>query len=680
MGTCTPSLSNCIVWGNSNANGQIRNSAATPTYNYCDIEGGVTGGTGNINTDPTFVSMPAHADAPTTAGDLHLYRNSPCIDSGSGNVAGTDLDGEARTQNGTVDMGAYEGGTPKTIYVNASAAGANDGTSWTNAYTELNTALGAANTGDEVWVVAGTYKPTTGADRTISFAIPSGVKVYGGFTGTESLLNQRDWKNNVCTLSGDIGTGGDNSDNSYHVVTFTNAANTTILDGFSITEGNADGGSPFDSGAGIYNDGNGAGNSSSPQITNCIINENNAGNNGGGLYNYGEQGTASPKLTNCTISENSAGNIGGGIVNDGKDGTSSPDLINCIISGNSALHGGGLMNNGDSGVSNPKLTNCIIGGNSATNYGGGIFNYSCNVGATCNPSLTNCTINGNNAGIYGGAIFNQTSSSTCIPDLTSCIVWGNSTTGKQIYNLNAAPTYSFCNMEGSGGSAAWNATFGTDAGNNIDANPTFVDMPNYAVAPTTAGDLHLYEGSPCIDSGNGNVAGTDLDGETRTQNGTVDMGVYEGGETDDPIAVCRDISIWLDASGNATITASSIDNGSTSRNNKTISSLVASQTAFSCSHVGTPLVVTLTVTDSGGDTASCTSTVTVADNEPPTASCQSAVVQLDTAGNGTLALSAIDAGSADACGTVALVASQTAFTCSDVGANTVVLTLKFRTP
>src|SRR5262249_54017507 len=104
-----------------------------------------------------------------------------------------------------------------TWYVNAAATGSNNGRSWTNADTDLQKALGSAQSGDQIWVAQGTYKPTSGTDRSLSFALKAGVAIYGGFAGGETLLSQRDFVQHVTTLSGDIGTPGDSGDNSYHV-------------------------------------------------------------------------------------------------------------------------------------------------------------------------------------------------------------------------------------------------------------------------------------------------------------------------------------------------------------------------------------------------------------------------------------------------------------------------------
>src|SRR5262249_48867379 len=95
-------------------------------------------------------------------------------------------------------------------YVNSSAAGSNTGTSWANAYTDLQAALQnpSLSSGDQVWVAEGTYRPTGGNDRTISFALRGGVAVYGGFAGSEAQLAQRDLAHHVTTLSGDIGVRG----------------------------------------------------------------------------------------------------------------------------------------------------------------------------------------------------------------------------------------------------------------------------------------------------------------------------------------------------------------------------------------------------------------------------------------------------------------------------------------
>ena len=129
-------------------------------------------------------------------------------------------------------------------YVKWNAAGTNNGASWTNAYTDLQSALGASPC-TEVWVAAGTYKPTTGTDRTATFQLKNGVAVYGGFAGTETARDQRNPATNVTILSGDIGNDAADATatNSYHVVT---GATGATLDGFTITAGNANGADPND--------------------------------------------------------------------------------------------------------------------------------------------------------------------------------------------------------------------------------------------------------------------------------------------------------------------------------------------------------------------------------------------------------------------------------------------------
>jgi hypothetical protein len=121
-------------------------------------------------------------------------------------VFGFQLSGVVHANGGTV------------LYVQPSGLDSGGCDSWGNACT-LQYALGLAVSGDEVWVSAGTYHPTSGTDRTISFVLISGVGVYGGFNGTESARQDRDPSANVTILSGDIGTIGNSADNSYHVVT-----------------------------------------------------------------------------------------------------------------------------------------------------------------------------------------------------------------------------------------------------------------------------------------------------------------------------------------------------------------------------------------------------------------------------------------------------------------------------
>ena len=113
----------------------------------------------------------------------------------------------------------------------ASALGANNGTSWADAFTTLDAALVAAVAGNQVWVAAGTYKPTLGIVPNSSFTLLSGVQLYGGFVGTETTLGERNYLTNVTTLSGDL--NGDDvptdltmnrSDNAWHVLVVSNGS------------------------------------------------------------------------------------------------------------------------------------------------------------------------------------------------------------------------------------------------------------------------------------------------------------------------------------------------------------------------------------------------------------------------------------------------------------------------
>ncbi len=148
---------------------------------------------------------------------------------------------------------------------------------WETACT-LQIALANAMHGDEIWVASGTHKPTTGTDQFVSFAIKNGVSIYGGFSGSETQRNQRNPAVNLTILSGDIGTIGDASDNSLNVTTGSGIDSSTILDGFTISSGNAFLSNPPYNGGGGMNLIN-----SSPSINNVKF-LSNYGTYGGGMY------------------------------------------------------------------------------------------------------------------------------------------------------------------------------------------------------------------------------------------------------------------------------------------------------------------------------------------------------------------------------------------------------------
>src|SRR5205814_6878320 len=122
-----------------------------------------------------------------------------------------------------------------------------------------------------------------------------------------------------------------------------------------------------------------------------------------------------------------------------------------------------------------------------------------------------------------------------------------------------------------------------------------------------------------------------------------------------------------DASGNASITAAQIDNGSSDACG--IASMSVSPSSFSCLNVGANTVV-FTVTDNHGNSSTCSSIVTVEDHIAPIALCQSITVQLDASGNASITAAQIDKGSSDACGIASISVAPSSFSCANIGANT----------
>jgi len=580
----SPKLTNGILWGNTPDEITNQDESSFPAVTYSIVQGGYPG-EGNIDADPLFVD-------PDT-GDFHLSPGSPCIDSGSNATAylpAYDFEGDPRILDGDgdsiaiVDMGvdeASEAYQTAIIYVDLDATGAEDGSSWADAFTTLQPALNAAFSGDQIWVAQGTYFPTYLFDpldpRSASFQMKNGVAIYGGFAGGETGLEQRDWVANLTILSGDLyGDDGpeftNNGENSYHVFFHPEGAyldSTAILDGFRISGGNASGGPPDNYGAGMYNE------HSSPSLTGVTF-TNNIADYGGGLYNY----DSSPSLTDVTFSGNSARYSGGGMVDynyssstlnqvtfsansatyngGGMDSNwySSPNLTNVTFSGNTAANGGGMQNY----HSNAALTNVTFSSNTAVTSGGGMFNleyasptlinviFSDNSAALgggmhnlsySSPTLINTTLSGNMADTGGGMYNDQNSD----PILMNTILWGN--TSDQIFNGVGTPVVTFSDIQG-----------GYAGEGNLDADPLFIDAAN--------GDFHLSPGSPCIDTGS-NAAPFlpeyDFEGDPRILDGDgdgiaiVDIGVDEAIKAHQPKVIyvdrdatgAQDGASWADA-------------------------------------------------------------------------------------------------------------------------------------
>lgn len=366
--------------------------------------------------------------------------------------------------------------TGATWYVKLSGNGS--GTSWANATWDLQSAISNASTGDQVWVEKGVYipyldlngVPTT--SRNACFTMKNGVAIYGGFYGNETALADRNYKVYLTILSGNIGARN-NTDNCYHVV-FNNSDmnNTAILDGFTITEGNANGG-----GASSY---------------------------AGGIYNY----NSDPTIQNCIISYNNAG-YGAGMMNRG----SNSSIINCIFNNNTSTGDGAGMHNYSN--STPSITNCVFYNNNCVyGKGGGMHN-----SITETFYITNCSFYGNTSNYGGKGIDNYLSS----PYISNCILWDNS--------INEIVNASTCNTI-----VSYSIVNGGYAGTaNSSSNPLFLNTSDLDgvdnIIMTNDDGLSTQTSSPAVDAGLNSAVPTgittDITGENRIYNSIVNMGAYE---------------------------------------------------------------------------------------------------------------------------------------------------------
>lgn len=380
----------------------------------------------------------------------------------------------------------------RVLYVDAEAPGpTHDGSSWCEAFLYLQDALAAAATSGneavEIRVAQGVYTPDrdtanpNGTDyRGATFQLLSSVTLLGGYAGCGAPdPDGRDVDAYETILSGDLGGNdvgypGDLSrdENAYHVVTASGADWTAVVDGFSITAGNADGVSPNDRGGGLYN------NSGSPTVRNCAFRGNTA-TFGGALNNE----HSSPTITNCVFRGNFAGFSGGGI----RGWQSNPTITNCAFIANIAEAGGGMWHGG----SNPTLTNCTFFANSATD--GSALSF----GSCCPQQPSNF-------------------------QAANCILWDG---GSQIFNDDESTitiTHSDVQDDEPGDSVVYPGT------GNVDLPPLFVPGPGgcYYLSQTAAG---YALDSPCVDAGDDTASNLGLDAMTTRSDEATDAGIVDMG-------------------------------------------------------------------------------------------------------------------------------------------------------
>ncbi|MBL8746409.1 MAG: hypothetical protein JNK58_08650 [Phycisphaerae bacterium] len=458
------------------------------------------------------------------------------------------------------------------IRVNAGSPVLGNGASWAQAMPHLSDALAAAQPGDEIWVVTGSYRPDTSGntpagtnDRNASFTMKNGVRILGGFAGTETSSAQRNPAANPTILTGDIGAQGSNADNSYNIVKAINVNSLALLDGFTLKLGNANGGAAPDTtylGGGIYVTGG------APVISNCRF-ENNSAFGGGSISilggstarittcyftgSYAWSGGCiraygvSPVIADSTFEANTGGYGGAIDLNESAGGR----VERCRFINNHGVNGGAIS---AAGFTTTVFDACEFRKNRAQYLNA--FQQRWNGGAVHNwcsgTTWVNCVFNGNTCNGNGGALYDGGPSGTR-PTVINCTVFGNySRDGGAIaadpgHTPLIRNTIVWTNTVSAGDPSLFGGVvversnvqgLSPLTGDNMSIEPQFVSpLGNDGMSATGDENFSLFGTSPLIDAGNNTHLPADIirdyAGNNRLLDGnadsiiTVDLGAYE---------------------------------------------------------------------------------------------------------------------------------------------------------
>ncbi|AUC85094.1 hypothetical protein CW731_07230 [Polaribacter sp. ALD11] len=424
-------------------------------------------------------------------------------------------------------------------FVKSDATGNNNGSNWANAYTNLDNAITNTLAGEEIWMAAGTYKPHT-SNRTVYYTInKKDLRIYGGFIGTETTRNQRDFIANKTILSGDLQANDvnvtdyannyanttRNADNSHHIINVTATGNNLLLDGLIISDAH----------------------------------NNLSGTERGGAI-VKEKTVTKLSIKNCIIKNNVSRNDNAGLIAEFELNNTSGDRGTLIIENSQFINNmsrwaSGIYSfvrantNVDITVANSLFDGNLAGDLSSTVKGlGGSASWIRVIDNTSNVSLkltNNTYVNNldlgtdqslNNFSRATVAISKQPGiSSTFNATVNNCIFWDNTTVGgaktRSITDLYKNPLNSLV-VNNSIDSYNFNDDSISSKVATATADPLFV-------SPT---DFSLQATSPAINAGN-NIyffGNTDILRNDRIFNTTIDIGAYEYGS---PVSTSKILKI-----------------------------------------------------------------------------------------------------------------------------------------
>ena len=439
------------------------------------------------------------------------------------------------------------------LYVDQEATGTNDGSSWPDAYTDLQDALTQANNQDTIFIAQGTYIPSVYPDPCVgcassqdyTFHLKDSLVIIGGYS-TGGLFRDPSFYKTI--LSGDIGIVGDSTDNVHHVVLSVDGSDQLMIDGIQIEHGYADGSATIN-----------------------VASNNIYRNRGAGIYLH----NSSIQIKQSELLRNWASSNGGGMCIRTSGGNYTPTVSECLFKYNHAFQGGAMRIDPSASSSlTVQIEKSKIEKNTSTSYCRGISAY--NSGSNLNLFINACQFLDNNGGSLGGAIniFSISSADTDVEIVNSVFSKNSAVSGAGIHvssnnstSLMNVINSSFYGGAGSGRSVSSN-TFGTgtshaiisnsilwnggneinnannatatiagsiinetsiptgvtDGGNNLlNINPLYADPVNH--------DLNLTPTSPALDVGiNDSIPNgilSDINGDDRIYGGQVDMGAYE---------------------------------------------------------------------------------------------------------------------------------------------------------